>query len=142
MEVSIRRFDSTLPLPEYKTPGAVAMDCAARENVSIPSKTIGYVPLNIAIKPPQGHFVLMAARSSLHKRGLMLANGVALFDEDFSGETDEYIAILYNFTDAPVAVAKGDRITQIMVLPFDRVTWNEADTLNTETRGGIGSTGV
>jgi dUTP pyrophosphatase len=142
MKVKIRRIDKSLPLPEYKTEGAVALDCSAREKTIIPSKQVGFVPLNFALHPPEGHFVLMAARSSLPKRGLMLANGVGVFDEDFSGNDDEYKAILYNFTDSDVVVEKGDRITQIMFLSLEKIEWKEVEDLGNPTRGGIGSTGT
>ena len=142
MGLRIKRIDQEIPLPEYKTPGAAAMDCAVREDAIIAPRSIGYIPLNISIEPPAGHFVLMAARSSLHKRGLMLGNGIAIFDEDFSGDNDEYKVILYNFTDEPVEIKKGERITQIIVMPYDRVTWNEVASLDNADRGGIGSTGI
>ncbi|KND51154.1 MAG: dUTP pyrophosphatase [Parcubacteria bacterium C7867-001] len=142
MHVDIRRIDTELSLPEYKTEGAVAMDCAARVDTVIPARGIAYVPLNIGVKPPKGYTVIMAARSSLHKKGLLLPNAIGIFDEDFSGDDDEYHAVVYNFTDAEVTVARGDRITQIIVLPFDRVTWNEVATHGVATRGGFGSTGV
>jgi dUTP pyrophosphatase len=142
MQIPIKRFDKELPLPEYKTAGAAAMDCVARVDTEIPAKGIGYVPLNIAVKPPRGHFILLVARSSLHKRGLIFGNSVGIGDEDFSGNGDEYQAILYNFTDAPVQVLRGDRIVQLMVLPFHRVEWNEVDEMSDPTRGGIGSTGI
>src|SRR3989344_4402411 len=129
MEVPIRRVDKELLLPLYKTPGAVAMDCPVREGGVVPPKGLLYVPLNIALKPPAGHFVLMAARSSLHKRGLMMANNVAIFDEDFSGDGDEYKVVLYNFTDAPVEVKAGERLTQIVFLPYEKVTLSEVTTL-------------
>ena len=83
----------------------------------------------------------MAARSSLHKRGLMLANGIGIGDEDFAGDNDEYQAALYNFTDVPVEVKRGDRIVQIIVLPFDRVEWEEVNSHGGRDRGGFGSTG-
>ncbi len=142
MKVSVRRVDKKLPLPEYKTPGAAAMDCSVREDVEIPSKSVAMAPLNIALKPPTGHFVLLAARSSLHKRGLVMANGIGIGDEDFSGDNDEYQAALYNFTDAPVALKKGDRILQMIILPFDRVVWNEVDSLGNPDRKGFGTTGI
>lgn len=142
MEVPIKRFDTTLPLPEYKTKKASAMDCTARTNVAIPAQSIGYVPLNFALKPPPGHFVLLVARSSLHKRGLMLANGIGIFDEDFCGDEDEYVAILYNYTDQVVEVVKGDRVTQILILPAEHITLSETEHLGEPTRGGIGSTGI
>lgn len=142
MHVSVRRVDKSLPLPEYKTDGAAAMDCAVREDVEIPPKGVGMVPLNIALKPPRGHFVLLAARSSLHKRGLMMANGIGIGDEDFSGDNDEYKAALYNFTDTTVPLKRGDRVVQMLILPFDRVEWDEVDTLGGVDRGGFGTTGV
>ena len=142
MKVSVRRVDKVLSLPEYKTAGAAAMDCIVREDIEISPKTVGMVPLNVALKPPQGHFVLLAARSSLHKRGLMMANGIGIGDEDFSGDNDEYQAALYNFTDAPVVLKKGDRIVQMIILPFDRVEWNEVDSLGGPDRKGFGTTGI
>ncbi|MFM2330955.1 MAG: hypothetical protein RLZZ26_462 [Candidatus Parcubacteria bacterium] len=142
MKVPVRRVDTSVPLPEYKTAGAAAMDCAVRESVTIPAHTTVLVPLNIALNPPRGHFVLLAARSSLHKRGLMMANGIGIGDEDFVGDADEYRAALYNMTDAPVELAPGDRVVQMLILPFDRVEWEEVDSLGEEARGGFGSTGI
>jgi dUTP pyrophosphatase len=142
MQVPIRRVDKELPLPQYKTPGAVAMDCSVREGGVVPPKGLLYLPLNIALKPPAGHFVLMAARSSLHKRGLMMANNVAIFDEDYSGDEDEYKIVLYNFTDEPVEIKKGERLSQIILLPYQKVEWEEVETLGNPARGGYGTTGV
>jgi dUTP pyrophosphatase len=142
MKVPAKRIDPSLPLPVYKTNGAAAMDCIARIDVAIDSHTVGLVPLNVALKPPTGHFVLLVARSSLHKRGLMMANGVGIGDEDFSGNADEYQAALYNFTDAPIEIKQGDRIVQMLILPFDRVVWDEVDSLGGPDRGGFGSTGT
>jgi dUTP pyrophosphatase len=142
MEMRIRRENKDIPLPEYKTAGAAAMDCAVREDVTIAAKSVGYVSLNVSIEPPPGHFILMAARSSLHKRGLMFANGVAIFDQDYCGDADEYKAILYNFTDEAVEVKQGERVGQIILMPYDRIAWNEVDSLNNTQRGGIGSTGL
>lgn len=141
MDANIKRFDDSMPLPEYKTPGAAAMDVPVREGGVVPPKGLLYLPLNIAVKLPAGHFILMAARSSLHKRGLMLANNIAIFDEDFCGDGDEYKIVLYNFTDEPVEVAKGDRLAQIIVLPYERVSWREVASLGNPDRGGYGTTG-
>lgn len=126
----------------YKTEGSVAMDCSAREDHVVQPEMLAYVPLNIGIKPPAGHFVFLAARSSLHKRGLFLANSVGLFDEDFSGDRDEYAAAVYNYTKTPVEIKKGERLVQIMVLPYEKVEWEEVDSFGEKTRGGYGSTGI
>lgn len=141
MDIPIRRIDKEIPLPSYGTAKAAAADCYVREEVTIPAKSVGYAKLNIAVKPPPGHFFILAARSSLHKRGLMFANGVGIMDEDYCGDEDEYGAILYNFTDAPVTVARGDRIAQIVLMPYTQVSWREVDSLDTPSRGGLGTTG-
>jgi dUTP pyrophosphatase len=141
MKIRIKRFDTTLPLPQYKTAGAAAFDCTVRLTTTVEAKSTALVPLNIAIQLPTGHCALLQARSSLPKRGLMIANGVGLIDEDYSGNDDELKAFVYNFTDAPVVIEKGERIVQAMVLPVDRVEWEEQETLNSESRGGFGTTG-
>ena len=63
MEIPVRRVDTEVSLPEYKTVGAAAMDCPIREDVEIPPKSVAMVSLNVSLKPPRGHFVLLAARS-------------------------------------------------------------------------------
>ena len=118
------------------------MDCPVREGAVIPAKDIGYVAINIVLKPPPGHWVLMAARSSLHKRGLMMANGVGIFDEDYAGDEDEYHVVLYNFGTEPVEIKRNERLVQIIFLPYDKVEWEEVNTLGHPKRGGYGTTGL
>lgn len=142
MHITIKRFDKNLPLPEYKTSGAVAMDLVARVTTTIQPGKPGYVPLNIALQLPEGYWALLAARSSLHKRGLILANGIGIGDEDFCGDADEYQAALWNLSDQAVTIERGERICQLMIREFERVEWQEVDTLTGKNRGGLGSTGV
>jgi len=141
MKIRIKRFDKKLPLPEHKTKLAAAFDLYARTEVLIKSKSIGYVPLNVAIETPKGHFLLLAARSSTHKKGLMIANGIGVIDPDFSGDGDESQAIMYNFTNKSIRVEKGDRIMQGMFVKKENFLWNEVKKMGNITRGGIGSTG-
>lgn len=118
------------------------MDLSVREGATVPSRGIAVLSLNVAMKVPSGHFVLMAARSSLRKRGLMLANGIGILDEDYAGDDDEHHAALYNFTDEAIEIKKGERVVQIIVLPYDKVNWHEVDTLGMPNRGGFGTTGI
>lgn len=141
MKIRIRRIDKTLPLPEYKTAGAAGFDFTARVTIGIPPKSIAYVPLNVAIGHPKNHMLLMAARSSLHKKGVMMANGVGIGDEDFSGNNDEYRAALYNFTDTPVTIERGERIVQGIFKEIARAEWEEVESLESPSRGGFGTTG-
>lgn len=141
MQVKIKRFDKNLPLPSYKTKGAAAMDLAARQATTIPAQSVGYIPLNIALQIPDDHFVLIAARSSLHKRGLLVANGIGIGDHDYCGDNDEYLLAVFNFTQQEVVIEKGERVAQMMVLKRKPVELSEATYFDTADRGGFGSTG-
>lgn len=140
MKVRIRRIDKSLPLPEYKTEGAVAFDLSARIQATILPKQVSLVPLNVALEPPDGYMVMLAARSSLHKKGLMLANGVGIVDRDFAGNEDEYHAALYNFTNKEVSVERGERLVQGLFKKYGKAEWEEVEDLKNKTRGGFGST--
>ena len=141
MLIRIKRFDKTLPLPQYQTTGAAAIDLYSREKILILPHQIAYIPLNVAIELPKNYFVLIAARSSLHKKGLMMANGIGIGDYDYRGDKDEYRAALLNFTDKPVEVLKGERVVQMLVLHQDRAEIAEVEKLTSPNRGGFGSTG-
>lgn len=139
--VKIKRFDKNIPLPEFKTDGAAAFDLCAREAVEIPAKEFKYVPLNVAVQTPPGYFLLLAARSSTHKKGIWMANGIGIGDPDFSGNGDEYNAVYYNFTDRPVLIGKGERIAQGLIVKREAVKWQEVEKMVSKTRGGWGTTG-
>ena len=141
MDIRIKRFDKDVPLPKRQTEGAAAFDLAAREEVTIEPGKIGYVPLNVAVETPAGHFLLIAARSGTHKRGLMMANGIGIIDPDFSGDGDEVRGVYFNFTAVPVTVEKGERIAQGTFVPVAHFSWNEMDALPNKDRGGFGTTG-
>lgn len=139
--VHFKRFDSTLPVPEYKTPGAVAFDCHARETVVIKPGKVGLIPLNVAVKPPKNHWVLLAARGSFYKLGLIAANGIGVGDEDFCGDADEYRFVVMNYTAQPVTVSRGDRIAQMVIVPYAKAHLREIKKMKAKNRGGFGTTG-
>src|SRR6187401_1696218 len=121
LPVRLRRLDAAVPLPAYQTPGAAGFDLAASADVLIAPGTIALVPTGLVIEVPAGHFLGIFARSSTPlKKGLMVANGVGVVDADYCGPTDEIKIALYNFTAAPVTVARGDRLAQGVILPFVR----------------------
>jgi dUTP pyrophosphatase len=141
MKIRIKRFDKALPLPEHKTAGAAAFDLVAREAVEIRPGTVGYIPLNIAVETPPGYFLLLAARSGTHKKGIMMANGIGIIDPDFRGDKDEVKAAYYNFSGGSVTVEKGERIAQGTFVPIVSLEWEEMDDFKNGNRGGFGSTG-
>jgi dUTP pyrophosphatase len=143
LPVAIRRLDTSVPLPEYQTPGAAGFDLAASADVVVEPGVIALVPTGLVIKVPDGHFLGIFARSSTPlKRGLMVANGVGVIDQDYCGTHDEVKIQVFNFTSAAVRVAKGDRIAQGVLIPVTRAQWEEtAGDLREGSRGGFGATG-
>jgi dUTP pyrophosphatase len=143
IKVKIKRFDPSLPMPEYQTAGAAAFDLAAREDTTIQPNAIGYVPLNIGLSMPEGYWAMVVARSSLHKRGLVLANSVGVGDRDYCGENDEYMAALWNMSDQAVIVKRGERIVQILILERPHIELIEdPQAFDKRSRGGYGTTGT
>lgn len=129
-----------LPLPEYKTKGAVAFDIYSREETIIKPGTTELLPSNLIIKVPKGYFLMTASRSSTHKKGLMMTNGVGIWDQDFHGPEDEWQVPLYNFVKKSVTVLKGERIAQGVLIPLQRAAWQEISDIKKKSRGGFGST--
>ncbi len=136
MQVRIKRFDKKLPLPE-KEKGAAAYDLHCREDCVVEPNSITLVPVNVAIKVPEGYFLLLAARSSTPlKKGLLLANGIGIVDPFYCGDKDEIKVQLLNHTDKPVKIATGEQLTQAILIKAEAVQWQEVDTFGTDGHGG------
>ena len=87
------------------------------------------------------YFGAIFARSGLAtKNGLRPANCVGVCDEDYTGE---YVVVLYNDSSSIRTVNPGDRIAQLVFLPYMDVDFCEVDELENTKRGdgGFGSTG-
>lgn len=141
MKIRIKRFDKSIPLPTYKSEGAVCMDLYSRVDVTIPSHEVGYIPLNVAIEVPRDFWVLLAARTSTHKHGVMPVHGIGIGDWDFRGDNDEYLFPVLNFTKGNVTIQKGLRIAQFQVLRVERLELEEVEYFRYSDRGSFGSTG-
>ncbi len=142
MRIRVRRLDPAVAMPAYHSAGAAAFDLAARDEVVIGPREIRLIGTGLVIEAPPDHFLAIVARSSLPlKKGLVVANAVGVVDRDYCGPTDEVKVQVMNVGDAPVTIARGERIAQGLILPVMRVEFEEATELAAESRGGFGSTG-
>ena len=101
------------------------------------------VPTGLAVAIPPGHAGLVLPRSGLASRqGLTLVNSPGLIDEGYRGEI--VVAVVNVDPDHPVEVGKGDRIAQLVVVPYASVEPAEVAELPPTGRGeaGCGSTGL
>lgn len=105
-----------------------------------PGQTVS-IGTGLAIAPPKGYFGAIFARSGwATKRGLRPANCVGVCDEDYRGE---YIVAIHNDSPDDQIIHPGDRIAQLVFLPYSHVAFEEVSSLNSTERGagGFGSTG-
>ena len=141
MIIKIKRIDKNLPLPKYETAGSVGFDLLAREKIIIPPHQIALVPANVIVETPPDYMLLVTLRSSTpRKKGLLKPHGVGIIDQDYCGNGDEIKIQVYNFTDTPVEVARGEKIGQGIFVRIDKFQWQEVDDMGNKTRGGFGST--
>ena len=142
MIIKIKRIDKGLDVPQYKTKGAVGFDLLAREETVIKPFEVKLIPLNLIVKVPKGYGLFLFSRSSTPgKKGLIIANGVGVIDQDFHGEDDELKTPVLNITKKKVVVEKGERICQGIFLKLAVGKFTEVKKMSKKSRGGFGSTG-
>ena len=130
-----------LPLPAYATEGAAGMDVVAAEELTLAPGARAAVATGFAVAVPAGHEVQVRPRSGLAlKHGVTCLNTPGTIDSDYRGEVK---VILANLGQEPFAIARGDRIAQLVPAVVLRATLDEVATLDDTSRGagGFGSTG-
>jgi dUTP pyrophosphatase len=140
--------DRALPLPAYQTDGAAGADICA--NLAPADRATGItlapggralVPSGLRMEIPDGFEVQIRPRSGLALRhGITLPNSPGTIDADYRGPVG---VILMNLGDAPVVIAHGDRIAQMVIAPVSRAEFAMEERLSDTARGagGFGSTG-
>ena len=142
-EIAVKKLDERAVLPTYGSEFAAGADLYAvadEDLVFAPGET-KFVKTGLAMEIPEGYAGLIYARSGLAcKRGLAPANKVGVVDADYRGEV---MVALHNHSAVEQRVAPGERIAQLVVAPFLKASFVQADELEETVRGegGFGSTG-
>ncbi len=142
MEVKIVNR-SAWPVPEYATKQSAGVDLKANidEPVVIGPLQRAVIPTGLSVALPEGTEAQVRPRSGLAaKHGVTVLNSPGTIDADYRGEIK---VILVNLSDMPFTVNPGERIAQMVIARYERVTWNEVVSLDMTERGegGFGSTG-
>lgn len=143
MIVNIKLLNENAKVPTRGSEYSAGYDLYAATTREIDIAPHGTVKVGtgISIELPDGTFGAIFARSGLAtKKGLRPANCVGVCDSDYRGE---YIVALHNDTNEMMTIEPGERIAQLVVMPFINVTFNLVDELMDTKRGdgGFGSTG-
>jgi dUTP pyrophosphatase len=142
MIIKVKRIDKSLEIPEYKTKGAVGFDLLAREETTIKPFEVKLIPLNLIVRVPKGYGLFLYSRSSTpSKKGLIVANGVGVIDQDYNGEEDELKLSVLNILKKKVVVEKGERICQGIFIKLAVGKFEEVKKMSAKSRGGFGTTG-
>lgn len=157
LEVKIKKLHKDAVIPKYETVGSVGMDLTATSKEYDKYGNIVF-GTGISIQLPDGYYADLRPRSSISKYDLVLANSVGTVDSDYTGELilkfkcslklePHYYAV--NTMEAKLPDFQkeyeiGDRIAQLVILPYPKVSFVEVDELSKTDRGtgGFGSTNI
>ena len=156
LEVKIKKLHKDAVIPKYETVGSAGMDLTAVSKEYDEYGNIVY-GTGLAIQIPEGYYADLRPRSSISKYDLVLANSVGTIDSDYRGElilkfkpalkfkahyhaVNTMEAVLPNFQKE---YKVGDRVGQIIIVPYPQVSFVEVDELSDTERGqgGFGSSG-
>ena len=143
MRLEFRRLDPDAALPRRARRGDAGLDLIANADAMVAPGERAMVPTGLAVAIPPGHAGLVLPRSGLaSRRGLTLANAPGLIDSGYRGEVT--VAVVNLDPRESVEIRRGDRIAQLLVVPFAEVDPVAVDELPATERGqgGFGSSGV
>ena len=142
--IAVKKLDERAVLPTYGSDFAAGADLYALTDGEVtfaPNET-KLIRTGLAMEIPEGYAGLIYARSGLaSKRGLAPANKVGVVDADYRGEV---MVALHNHSGAEQKISAGERIAQLVVAPFLKAEFCQAEELSDTVRGagGFGSTGT
>jgi len=136
MKVKIKKLNENAVVPKYARDDDAGMDLTAI-SVKVTDDFVEY-GTGIAIELPKGYAGLVFPRGSVTKKDLLLSNSVAVFDVGFTGE---YILRFKKLGEKIYKV--GERVAQLIVIPYPKIEFEEVESLSDSERGvgAFGSSG-
>lgn len=140
--MKIKLLSENAKIPYRGSDSAAGYDLYSAEEKYIQPGECQLINTDLAFEIPEGYFGAIFARSGTAvKRGLRLANSVAVIDSDYRGNVK---VALYNDGMNPQKIELNERIAQLIILPYAAVDFEVVDELSTTDRGngGFNSTGI
>jgi len=144
LRIKIKKLRNNAVLPVYQTEQAAGMDLCAciDEPKTLQPLERAIISTGLAIELPVGYEAQIRARSGMvAKHGITIANGIGTIDADYRGECG---VLAINLSNIAFTIEPNMRIAQLVVAKYERVVFQEVETLGQTERGdgGYGSTGV
>jgi dUTP pyrophosphatase len=149
MIVKIKKLNELAVIPSYGKPGDAGMDLTCTEALLDASGCYVY-KTGLAVEIPEGFFGLLVPRSSVAKKSLILTNHAGILDSGYRGEimfkykpNYQYFLQSEEIKNEQIYL-KGERVGQLIIMPYPEVEWEVVDELSDSDRGagGYGSTGI
>ena len=143
VEIPLLQVDPDLELPDYAHPGDAGADLRSAEAFVLGPGERRLVPTGVALAVPDGYAAFVHPRSGLAARhGISIVNTPGTIDAGFRGEIR--VCLVNTDRQHDVAIARGDRIAQLVVQPVSRARFLPVAQLPDSDRGtgGYGSTGA
>lgn len=146
IKVQIKKLDDKAVIPKYAHIGDAGLDLVATSFRESEDGLFLEYGTSLAIKIPEGHVGLLFPRSSISKLPLSLCNSVGVIDSNYLGEIKlrfRQIEETLIIPDMKTEYEVGDRVGQLMIVPYPSVEFVEVDELGETDRGegGFGSSG-
>ena len=140
-KIQIKYFDKEIDKVEKISKGDL-IDLRAAETVEMKKGDFKLIKLGVGMKLPEGYKANVYPRSSTYKNfGIIMSNSVAQIDNSYSGDEDEWRFPAIALRDT--VIHKNDRICQFEIQKIQpEIEFEEVEHLDSESRGGIGSTGI
>lgn len=140
MKIAIKKFSKDAVIPTYSKEGDAGLDLTAVKETIIENKDYGYVEFDtdIGVEIPLGYVGLVFPRSSISTTGMLLSNSVGVIDSSYRGS----IKLRFKYIKDSNKYKVGDRIAQLIIIPYPKIEFEEVEELSTSERGeaGFGST--
>lgn len=144
MKIKIKKVNEDAKIPTYATDGSGCFDLYSVGYSVVEEGFPVVFSTGLAFEIPEGYVMLVFSRSGhAFKHEIRLSNCVGVIDSDYRGEVKVKLTQDHAFHNNWMDIKKGDRIAQAMVLPVNKVCFEEADELSNTARGegGFGHTG-
>lgn len=140
MNIKIKKLHKDSVLPTYAKPGDAGLDLTAVTETWNEENSMVTYDTGLAVEIPEGYVGLVFPRSSVAKTSLNLSNSVGVIDSGYRGS----IMLKFRYPEEGLVYDVGDRVGQLIIIPYPQITFEEVDELSETERGegSYGSTGT
>lgn len=139
LKVNIKKLHKDAVIPKYAKNGDAGLDLTAVSVERINASTVCY-DFGLSLEIPKGYFGMIVPRSSNYKKDQLLSNSCGIVDSEYRGSLKAMFKDINSGFDKHQI---GERIAQLIILPYPQIEFKEVEEVSETSRGqsGFGSSG-